>query len=225
MNPTLKPLLRIATFAALLLGASGVQANLISVDYASPGDHGITRDTATGLDWLDLPLTYGYSVAAVPSLTAAGGSYPGFRLATAAEFDTLYANAGLTHATWSGSPNATDPAYLARARALQDLLGYSTFSDAYVMGYISGGFLDGDLGTYRRFGLVAVYDFQPQRGTDYYRAESYSVTTSSSPSTGLYLVRSTPVVPTASVPDAGGTLTLLGGGLLGLTMLHRRRRQ
>lgn len=36
MNLTLLPLPRLATFAALLLGASGVQANLISVDYAFP---------------------------------------------------------------------------------------------------------------------------------------------------------------------------------------------
>lgn len=97
MNLTLKPLPRIATLAALLLGAFSVQANLIPVDYALPGDPGITRHTVTGLDWPGLRFTYGQPVSAVPALMAVGGCCPGFRLATAAEFATLYANAGSTY--------------------------------------------------------------------------------------------------------------------------------
>lgn len=68
-----------------LLAASGASANLIQVDLATPGDGLVTRDTSTGLDWLNLSLTTNLSYDDV--MAGVGNSWlaQGWRYATTGE--------------------------------------------------------------------------------------------------------------------------------------------
>lgn len=54
----------------------------------------ITRDTATGLDWLDLTETRGISYNQVAAQFVTGGSLEGWRYATPMEFEELITNFG-----------------------------------------------------------------------------------------------------------------------------------
>lgn len=54
----------------------------------------ITRDTVTGLDWLDVTESRGLSYDEVLAQTGVGGDYEGWRHATAAELDQLILNFG-----------------------------------------------------------------------------------------------------------------------------------
>ncbi len=79
-----------------LIGLSfslSVNASIISLD-SSFGENTITRDTATGLDWLDVTETRGLSFYHVTDQMGAGQTYEGFRYATMAEFDQLVTNFG-----------------------------------------------------------------------------------------------------------------------------------
>ena len=54
----------------------------------------ITRDTATGLDWLDVTETRGLSYNQVTDQLGVGGDYEGYRYATTKEWDQLIINFG-----------------------------------------------------------------------------------------------------------------------------------
>ena len=76
------------TFLAL---SSSVNAEIISVDWQTAGDNLITRDTVSGLEWLDISVTRGlsdtYDVA--PGLEQ-GQQFEGWRYATAAELGGFF---------------------------------------------------------------------------------------------------------------------------------------
>lgn len=93
--------------AALCLGSA--QAALLSTDWQAAGDNLITRDTATGLEWLDWAHTNNRSYSDVASRFGAGQEFEGFRYATRSELLTLYTNAGLTFPSF-GTPSNVAPA-------------------------------------------------------------------------------------------------------------------
>jgi hypothetical protein len=82
-----------AVVASALLLAFPAEAQLESIDLMSPGDGLVTRDTQTGLEWLDLTLTAGQSVAywlgsncnGVPECPPGGWFQAGWRIAVASE--------------------------------------------------------------------------------------------------------------------------------------------
>jgi hypothetical protein len=96
--------------AAGLLGATApaAQAALLSVDLLASGDGLITRDTATGLDWLDLTQTLALTYDQV---VAGGGTHNwysmGFRFGNTTQLTTLYHDAGIANL---GLFNAADHA-------------------------------------------------------------------------------------------------------------------
>jgi hypothetical protein len=71
-------------------------ADLVSVDYVNSGDGLLTRDTQSGLEWLDWPVTSGLTVAEGVS------AHAGFRSATSAEFNALLIHAGLANTSAYG---------------------------------------------------------------------------------------------------------------------------
>lgn len=77
----------------LLVAANPSQAALLEVDLFAPGDALVTRDTASGLDWLDLTLTTGLSVAEIEA-NAVGWLPAGWRRATTADVCGLLAAGG-----------------------------------------------------------------------------------------------------------------------------------
>jgi len=89
----------LSRLAALVLAFSGALApnafsELVSEDSAF-GIDTITRDTATDLRWLDVPITSGTSHAEILVETQPGGLYDGYRLATPDELSTFFENAGI----------------------------------------------------------------------------------------------------------------------------------
>ena len=82
--------LLLALLFALLVG-SRAAAELVEIDLVTPGDGLVTRDTVTGLDWLDLTETTLLSYTDV--VTGAGGyTAAGWRHATGDEVCALFAN-------------------------------------------------------------------------------------------------------------------------------------
>ena len=84
----------LACVPVLALLSDGASADLIEVDLLSPGDALVTRDTATGLDWLDLTLTTDLSVSAI--FEGAGGWLAsGWRYPIGYELPHFWTNGGI----------------------------------------------------------------------------------------------------------------------------------
>jgi hypothetical protein len=79
---------------ALLAVPAPAFSELVS-ENSSFGADTITHDTATGLRWLDLPISAGVSHAEILLETEPGGVYEDYRLATEGEVSTLFSNAGI----------------------------------------------------------------------------------------------------------------------------------
>jgi len=86
---------KLASIVTTLALSTNLNAELISVDWHSAGDNLITRDTVSGLDWLDLTETAGLSYNYVQSQLGAGGAYEGMRYAYYAEVIGLITQFGL----------------------------------------------------------------------------------------------------------------------------------
>lgn len=110
---------RIVPVLLLLLLAPSARAALIQADLLAPGDGLVTRDTTSGMEWLDLTPTIGVTYNAVIAGFGGFTTTHGFSVARQADTVTLFANAGLTPV--SGS--STDPGTIAAGTALVDLLG------------------------------------------------------------------------------------------------------
>ncbi|MCW8911259.1 MAG: hypothetical protein OQK76_11655, partial [Gammaproteobacteria bacterium] len=84
---------KLASTATVLILSTSANATIIEANWQSVGD--ITRDTVSGLNWLDLTETLGMSRIAVEDQLVAGGQFEGFRYATADEVVGLWANWGV----------------------------------------------------------------------------------------------------------------------------------
>ncbi len=70
-------------------------ASLISINSTTFGSNALTKDTSSGLNWLDLNLSKNYSYNQLKIETAAGGLFDGFRLASQHEVQQLFVSAQL----------------------------------------------------------------------------------------------------------------------------------
>jgi hypothetical protein len=91
--------MRTTLFAILITacmpGLEQTQADVITLDYKTPGDGLITRDEESGLEWLDITETR----ASYNDLTAGmvpGGAFQGWRHASISEFESLMIKFGYT---------------------------------------------------------------------------------------------------------------------------------
>ena len=129
--------MRIITIAALALLLSPA-ANAVLID---AGD--ITQDTDTGLEWLDLTESAGFSVDDV--LAGAGGFLAdGWSIAHVADVDQLFINAG-----WDGVDQTFSPGSAANAGLVSTLLsllgetqndgtGINIFGEGFALTDIAG---------------------------------------------------------------------------------------
>lgn len=85
----------LAMLVVVLTTASPSAAILIEANDRVFGRGSITRDLDSGLEWLDLTETAGRSFFDVLAETERGGEFAGFRIATAAEVEQLFLNAGI----------------------------------------------------------------------------------------------------------------------------------
>ncbi|WP_425404302.1 hypothetical protein [Hwanghaeella sp.] len=123
-------------FLVICLAAIGTaRAELVNADWRVRGDKLLTRDTETGLEWLNIEQTYGRSRAEVKELFGVDQEFEGFRFATLNEFETLLKNAGIPLNFDQADPNDNFLAGTmqdARAAfALTDLMGYAPFLFKY----------------------------------------------------------------------------------------------
>lgn len=96
----------LAVIFSMSLPVSPLLAELISVDDPIYGLGSITRDTDTGLDWLDVTVTVGRSYNDIFSALGSGGEFEGWRFATVSNIVDLLGNAGVpTHSTTPGDPD------------------------------------------------------------------------------------------------------------------------
>jgi hypothetical protein len=81
------------TLLAQVFLAQSAQAALLAGDLTTSGDGLITKDSLTGLEWLDLTLTQGISFDAVAAGFGGYTTEKGFRFANAAEVNALSTSA------------------------------------------------------------------------------------------------------------------------------------
>ena len=131
-----------ALLVALLVGAEAA-AELIEIDLKAPGDGLVTRDTATGLDWLDLTETTFLSYADV--LAGAGGpTAAGWRHATGDEVCAFFAN----ELEPAPCPNGMITVF-SQLTQIVSLVGVTWFVDegpGLFASYAIGAYDDGDAG-------------------------------------------------------------------------------
>ena len=101
----------------------------------------ITRDTDTGLEWLDVPLSQARTYLDVAGQFGPGGDFVGFRHATGDELVQLFTNAGIPNIN-----SAASAANVVAATALLDLVGATALqgSNPEVFGFLSDVGLDPD---------------------------------------------------------------------------------
>lgn len=83
-----KKLLVVATLAAGLISTQA-SAAFVATDWKSTGDKLATLDTETGLEWLDIYQTYGYTIKSMKTALL-NGHFHGWRLATYEEVMQLW---------------------------------------------------------------------------------------------------------------------------------------
>ena len=204
---------KLATTAIALVLSSSVNAALVSTDWNSTGDNLITRDTTSGLDWLDLAETINMSYETVNTQLGSGGAFEGFRFATSAEVVDLWANFGVNLAAGAATYNYgfVDPGIIEAT----SLLGNTITNDVVAYGAL-GMSADGP-NDYYRDNLGAYYINALGSDGPQYHVVDYSTRHVAYPSdqVGSYLVQ-TSVVP---IPAA---VWLFGSGLVGLIGVARR---
>ena len=210
-------LFRMAFFTFSLTLSQISVAAVISVDWQSVNDGLITRDTSSGLDWLDLTLTNEASYRDTLTQLQAGEQFYGWRYATNAEVIALWSNFGVDL-----SSAATGIAY-----------GFDSTVDnaSYMLGntlceYNCNLFPFGTLGLTgdayddapNSRSLIGAYAFKPAYSTAYLTDGNYYMSDfDSAAHTGSYLVQTSPI----PVPAA---LWLFGSGLIGMAGIARRKK-
>ena len=96
------------TLALLVSGAGPAPADLLSENGAFGADT-LTRDTASGLRWLDLTLSTNRSYGEVLAELGPGGVFEGYRFGTGDEVATLFEDAGIDVGTGLFVPENYDP--------------------------------------------------------------------------------------------------------------------
>ncbi len=81
-------------------------ASFIPIDDPEFGFGALTRDTATGLEWLDLPLSVDRSFDEVADEFGPGGEFEGLRHASRDEVKAVFGNAGLPNGDGLSGPSA-----------------------------------------------------------------------------------------------------------------------
>ena len=196
--------------ACLIVVSINANAELISVGWNDDGDNLITRDTETGLDWLDLSVTAGETYSKGETL------YPGWRFATSSEignifeilFQGYYPN---NTSLYTSSNYPTYPDQLSDIFVFQAIFGITATSGERNYTHC---FYKDEAGVIRLIGAYADPAGLSHAvfGPGYLGSYDGTHTT-----VGIYLVRTTSVVP---IPSA---VWLFSSGLLGLIGFTRRK--
>jgi len=210
------------SFFLILWFSFTVQAALIEIDLYSSGDALLTRDTRTGLEWLDISQTVGMSYGEV--LTSNYVSNMSFRYANQQELISLYDNAGgsgdyfiprSSNGNYNGVPVAEN--YNA-AMVLLNLMGCTSYIVGQECDYNDQDWHIGMYGSQVTDGVqlastVTAYNNLPPYGNagaiwlDHSEASPERITDDY----GSYLVRTSPVpIPATAWLFTSGLISLIG---------------
>ena len=190
----------LALIAVAILGAHRAQAELLEVDLNTPGDALVTRDTDTGLDWLDLTESTNLSFDQVEA-DVGGFISDGWRHATGAEVCTLFASVGAEPSPCPGGFVGGLPC--CALFGLVDLIGFIWITNQFSS---FGLYDDGDPSQPGGVGFAeAVFIF----GTGWTEVrDDQRASDLASPTEGNFLVRPSPVAMPIG-PHVGPALLLL----------------
>lgn len=202
--------------ALLVFSATPARAVLLELDLFAPGDALVTRDTASGLDWLELTLTTSASFEDVAA-GAGGWTSAGWRHATAAEL------CGLVEGDGTLTSACPQTAALAgsglRILQIAQLLGSTSSGGGGGFGGgstgASGFYDDGDASDgFVGWGSFALGGSPLPTFTAFVRDDVWEIDRTSA-SLGHYLVR-------ASVPEPSAAFLCALATAAGLAAVRRR---
>lgn len=217
-------ILKLALLVAFLGVPINANAALVSVDWQSAGDNLITRDTVSGLDWLDLTASSNLSYDSVVAGQIAGGMFDGWRYALPAEVSAmLQSNFGIDLNNGNATVGLPPPPGLAQATAL--------FGDSLaVFGPGSTGVsgVTGEPNGAMNSHLVVGADYLSLTQTFFRRINPnlntfFQFDGLASEGTGHWLVADTPWQPTPSPIPVPAAIWLFGSALIGLAGLGKYR--
>ena len=117
----------------LFMLSNSANAAVITSDWKSVSDQLITRDTVSGLDWLNLTETNNMSYTAVNSQLSSGGIFEGWRYATNDEVVFLWNNFSIDLSPRPEfSVDGLDPGLIEASSFLGNIM------NEYASGYIAG---------------------------------------------------------------------------------------
>lgn len=203
--------------SAILLLCGTARAELIPIDLISAGDQLITRDTATGLDWLDLTATLNLSVQ---ELRGGAGSWlaSGFHFASSEQVRALFLNSDPGNVEINTGLNPTSPGNLVGAQRLLNLMGVThpgpSGNDFDILGNGIAGVGEPGAG----FAHFAVYGTNWEATVGYFFVpDGVAPTTFKDAEVGSFLVR------VSAVPEVS-QVWLFALGLAGVALGTRVRR-
>lgn len=206
---------KITLVAFLLLHSAGASATPFSVDWnTSAGDGWLTRDTSSGLDWLDVSLTANQNYDHVRT----GQWYRrGFRHATREELLGLFGSSGLIHDGFDISSTQPDAAL-----ALVGLLG-PTIGTTRTLGFVGSDFFGRPITTEAYpigqpfsalLGKIDYLDLRfaglPRIGEGHFSG-GHPFSNEASPSWGSFLVRRSDAATPVAVSEPPALVLLLLG--------------
>lgn len=190
-------LLALAFAVLILQPVSSASAALIAFDLFTAGDGLITRDTETGLDWLDLTATRNLSYNDI-EVDVGGWISLAFRHATGSEVCGLFAAHALAPSPCPGPAGISQSGNL--VATLQGFVGV-TFSDNIGFAASSGKFDDGDVSDSVGIGGVSYSPLTGRSNSSVLEDGAFAHT--SSGRFGHWLVRPVPEPSTALLLAAG----------------------
>jgi len=206
------------TAGLIICGINPATASLLDIeDYGS-----FTRDTISGLDWLDLTETVNMSYDSVSSQTGTGGSFEGWRYASSIELSSFWDNAG-----GNSSIQGFSTVHEGQTDIMLDFLGitqvYGT-SGLYTSNRATGILSDG---AFNRFSneiehlIGTIQSSTDLSGTGMYGTDKFDASEAwvapdySHSAYGSFLVRDYAPAPTTSQVPEPPSFLLLAIGLLG----------
>jgi hypothetical protein len=195
---------------ALAIQSVSLHAAIITSDLNASGDALITKDTVSGLEWLDLTVTSGLTYDAVFAELGVGGDYEGWAFASESQLNSLWSAFG-DAGPYTGQSTIHNQAFdngllttwgilntqstASQSFFLWDNVPSSgTHSRGRVLDYVYSGYLDAI------FTSVGAQDDSVSAGTW----------------TGSALVRDINAPTSSAVVPEPATLTIFGLGLMGL---------
>ena len=202
-----------ATFLLAVLSISSIaNAAFVVADFEYTGDQALIRDTDTGLEWLVLGYTKGFSYDYVSSgFSDPGSAFFGWQYADTGQVSQFFDNAG-----GSGTYTGLNPAHNPVASDLLSLWG-SLYA---IPGYSSSShFITAESTDVDRHNTGIIVDYET--GSDLI-ALSYSdiLNNASNVSMGSALIRVSGSVSSVPIPAAAW---LFGSGLIALIGVARRK--